>query len=339
MICSEQIGTLITALGTGIGDEEFNIDKLRYHKIIIMTDADVDGSHIRTLLLTFFYRHMPAVINKGYLYIAQPPLYKVKQGNSEKYLKNESDLKKYLTENALQDAKLIGKDITVEGSDLIQLVDSLYKFEQLVHRVTKKIPISILQEIFLTGMLDKEIFQDKVLIEQVISRICTRLNRVFVDPNCTNWEGLVTEENSIILSRMVRGVKEEIIINQELVVLDQVRILNNIVSNFSGIFDSDLQLIKRNVEIDIKTPLFLLESILEIGKRGIYLQRFKGLGEMNAEQLWETTLDPDNRTLLQVKVANDDDTGDLISVLMGDAVEPRREFIIENALNVTNLDT
>lgn len=340
MLSSEQIGTLITALGTGIGAEEFNIEKLRYHKIIIMTDADVDGSHIRTLLLTFFYRHMPELVNRGHLYIAQPPLYKVKQGNSEKYLKNESALKEYLVTNAISDARLIVNNEAVDGDKLTDIIIKIDHLENLLQHLVRRVPLNVLEQAALAGALDQNIYSDINKLEEVADRIVHGLNKLSEEDSYFKWLYQITDENKILIMREVRGVMEKIYIDQSIASLYEAVQINTAIKDIQPFFNNHKYPIfeKKNLSVEVKTPLDLLQIVVESGKKGIYLQRFKGLGEMNADQLWETTLNPDNRTLLKVKVANDDETSDLISVLMGEEVGPRRDFIVENALHVRNLD-
>jgi DNA gyrase subunit B len=335
MLASEQIGTLITALGAGIGNSEFNIEKLRYHKIVIMTDADVDGSHIRTLLLTFFYRHMPEVINKGYLYIAQPPLYKVKQSSSEKYLKNEAALTEYLINNALNDAILECKNSNLIGDVLAEFTARLASFELYARHLSKTLPLYIVQEMALSGLFSNN--QDN--LQDNLQKFVSRLNILYIDENASKWEFVINENNKIILFRQKRGVEEKITIDQNIFLTSEANSLDKIAKSLVDVFTTDIvKFTKKTNIITAFNPIELLEKILEIGRKGVYVQRFKGLGEMNADQLWDTTLNPENRTLLKVKVANDDDTSDLISVLMGEEVAPRREFIIDNALNVKNID-
>jgi len=337
MLGSEQIGTLITALGAGIGNEEFNIDKLRYHKIIIMTDADVDGSHIRTLLLTFFYRHMPQLIENGYLYIAQPPLYKAKRGNSEIYLKNEKALREYLIKNALEDAHLKFASKVIEGEELSNLATNLYRFQNAIENLSRRVPVEILQEAALAGLFNEANFTDQETLANNAKVIVERLNLQLGNNHCL-WNADITEDLKIAISREVRGVVEKVYLDKTLVLLPESLSLSSIANEIKQFFVGECVLVKKTTEVRVSTPLALLAGILDLGKKNIYLQRFKGLGEMNPDQLWETTLDPATRTLLKVKVNNNDGASDLISILMGEIVEPRRDFIVANALNVTNLD-
>lgn len=328
MLGSQEIGTLITAIGTSIGNDDFNIEKIRYHKIVIMTDADVDGAHIRTLLLTFFYRHMPQVIEKGYLYIAQPPLYKVKKGQSEVYLKNEKALTGYVIDNALEGTVLkIGKGNQVAGKDLRDLIEKAQKFESILTPLSRKFPIYIMQEAAISGC-----FSPDKSLEDKAKGLCERLNK-----NSDDKWSYDSENYKIILSRTVRGVQEKYFIEESLFKSNDAETINNLAKDFAEIFVGKTT-VSRKAEVEVTTPLDLLKEINSSGRQGLGVQRFKGLGEMNADQLWETTLDPDSRTLLQVKVEDAADADSVFSTLMGEIVEPRKEFIQQNALKVTNLD-
>jgi len=337
MLGSEQIGTLITALGTGIGNEDFSLEKLRYHKIIIMTDADVDGSHIRTLLLTFFYRHMRQVIDSGYLYIAQPPLYKVKRGNSELYLKNENALQDHLINASISDATLKTSDGTfIANTELEEVVKKVVKFTATLAHASKKFPAQLTESLAVNGLLDGGLLfypanRDK------IAAIVNALTKEAPEPDKSAWEVAITE-NHIEFSRLVRGLKEsKILTKKHLESIEFMQLAKNS-RELNKIFTNPVTLMIKGQEIIIHSPSTLLSTITEQGKKGLSIQRFKGLGEMNSEQLWETTLDPATRTLLQVKVQEADEAEDIISTLMGNVVEPRRDFIQENALNVVNLD-
>ncbi|CAF0758536.1 unnamed protein product [Didymodactylos carnosus] len=335
MLNSDQIGTLITALGTSIG-EDFSLVKLRYHKIIIMTDADVDGSHIRTLLLTFFYRHMRQLIDNGYLYIAQPPLYKVKKGNNELYLKNEQGLQEYLIKSTLNDAFITLNDGTqIVGKELEGIIKGVIKFVHLLDQVSKKFNRQLAECLTIRGLLGKHIFAENT--RNQIHQALSILNLGDFAPDKTDWQFLIAE-NNIEFFRFVRGVKESKLLLKEQLDTLEFTGLAKAFTVISSIFVNPTKLSIRNQEHDIIFPSNMLDSILENGKKGITIQRFKGLGEMNSEQLWETTLDQAKRTLLQVKVHEQDSAEVLFSTLMGDIVEPRRQFIQENALNLMNLD-
>ncbi|WPY01407.1 DNA gyrase subunit B [Candidatus Trichorickettsia mobilis] len=337
MLGSEQIGTLITALGTSVGNDDFNIAKLRYHKIVIMTDADVDGSHIRTLLLTFFYRHMRELMDKGYLYIAQPPLYKAKRGSTEYYLKNEQALQEYLIKSVINDSALLLADGNlVQDQELQQIIAQIEKFVTALDQVNIKFPKNILECLAINNFLDNNLF-DVGNKEQIIACTST-LNLGELEPDKTDWQ-VVMGDNYIEFFRLVRGLKESRTLSHEQVNSVELRKIRNSALALHDIFTKPVQLIIKSQEYkNIILPTILLHTLLGHSKRGITIQRFKGLGEMNSEQLWETTLDPIRRTLLQVKVDETDDAEEIISTLMGSVVEPRREFIQENALNVVNLD-
>ena len=335
MLGSEQVGTLITALGSGIG-QDFNIDKVRYHKIVIMTDADVDGSHIRTLLLTFFYRHMPALIERGYLYIAQPPLYKIKRGSSEIYLKNEQALQEHLIKGALNDSY-----ITINGSEEISeeklhnLLDQVTKFSEALGAVAKRFDIEIAECLAINNLLHRDVLNKNK--EAEILAALSPLNLGEEAPDKTDWE-VAINDTSVEFFRYVRGVKITKSLYLEQVESPEFIALNKIGQQLERFFIGKCILSIKNQKHEVDRPTILLNLVIENGKKGLTVQRFKGLGEMNSEQLWETTLDHNKRTLLQVKVNDIDDAEEIISTLMGGVVEPRRDFINENALNVSNLD-
>jgi len=336
MLASEEVGTLITALGAGIGIQDFNIEKLRYHKIVIMTDADVDGSHIRTLLLTFFYRHMRLIIEKGYLYIAQPPLYKVKKGASETYLKNEQALQEYLINCTVNDTHLKienGKEIT--GESLINIINQAALFTATLNHVSKKFDPTIAECLAVNNLLKVESFNS--LKENEIMKAISILNPGVSEPDKTDWQVNIFSE-SIEFFRFVRGVKNAKILYKQQLEAPEFINLARIGESISNYFNGHCLLIVRSIEYKLFLPSKMLEIITENGKKGLGIQRFKGLGEMNAEQLWETTLDHSKRTLLQVKVSDIDGAEEMISTLMGSVVEPRKDFINANALNVVNLD-
>ncbi|WP_342170212.1 DNA topoisomerase (ATP-hydrolyzing) subunit B [Rickettsia endosymbiont of Seladonia tumulorum] len=336
MLGSDQIGTLITALGTGVDNREFSLEKLRYHKVIIMTDADVDGSHIRTLLLTFFYRHMPELINKGYLYIAQPPLYKVKKGASELYLKNEQALQDYLVKSAISDATLtLDNKEQLANENLEELMSKVIKFNSLLDHASKKFNRSITEILAINDLLNNKIFNDES--DSRLKKALNALNSLEQSPDKTDWE-VLKHENKIEFFRFSRGLKErKILLREQLESFEFINISKLALTIFD-IFNKQLKLVVKNQEFDILTPSILLNTIIDCGKKGISVQRFKGLGEMNSDQLWDTTLNPEIRTLLQVRVAEIDEAEGIFSTLMGDVVEPRRQFIQSNALNVVNLD-
>lgn len=336
MLQSTEIGTIITALGTGIGKEDFDDSKIRYHKIVIMADADVDGSHIRTLLLTFFFRHMPKLIEKGYLYIAQPPLYKVKKGSSEVYLKNEQALQNYILENVLGDAVLKSKAGDRAGKDLADFVSKLNKFNALINGISRLIPADIAELGAFAGLFDSVWAEDEKKAAKVAKDLVKHLEKNNQDDDIT-WSGEVVAGN-ININKEIRGVKNTIFISRSVVDAPEAHALKTLAPEIAEDFASPLSLVKKDEQYKIISPIALLNLINELGKKGLSVQRFKGLGEMNAEQLWETTLDPANRTLLQVKIDQYEEADETFSILMGNVVEPRRDFIQENALKVVNLD-
>ncbi len=336
MLNSEQIGTLITALGTSIGNDDFSLDKLRYHKIVIMTDADVDGSHIRALLLTFFYRHMRQVIDHGYLYIAQPPLYKVKKGNNELYLKNEQALQDYLIKATISDAAIILHDEKqIIGDDLVEIINKVIKFVGLLDQASKNFNRQIIECLAVNNLLGNQLFDDNKVSE--INQALNIMSLGNNSPDKTDWQ-FVVNGNHVEFFRLVRGLKESKILTKDQIESFEFTKLSQAFSMLTDFFIKQAKLVVKNQQYAITLPSILLSSILESGKKGITIQRFKGLGEMNADQLWETTLDPQKRTLLQIKVLEQDSTEVIFSTLMGDLVEPRRQFIQANALNVVNLD-
>ncbi|MEP3476571.1 MAG: DNA topoisomerase (ATP-hydrolyzing) subunit B [Hyphomicrobiales bacterium] len=338
MLSSQEIGTLITALGTGIGRDDFNIEKLRYHKIIIMTDADVDGAHIRTLLLTFFYRQMPELIEGGYLYIAQPPLYKVKRGNSEQYLKDQDAFEDYLIDSGLDETSLHLANGEVRSSqDLRQVVYDAKEFEATLKGLHSRYTRSVVEQAAICGALNPELLNtpDKAL--SVTAQIAERLNAIS-DETEKGWEGKVREDKGLSFSRRLRGVKEVHVLDEALINSADARKLNGYATALDEVFGGMAKLVRRDDTKEINGPVALLEAVYDIGRKGLSMQRYKGLGEMNADQLWDTTLDSSVRTLLQVKIGELDEADDIFSKLMGDVVEPRREFIQDNALSVDNLD-
>lgn len=336
MLSSTEVGTIITALGTGIGKQDFDPEKIRYHKIVIMADADVDGSHIRTLLLTFFYRHMPQLIERGYLYIAQPPLYKVKKGSSEVYLKNEHALQDYIVDNALNNAVLKSTAGDRTGVDLRDFINKLTKFSALISGLSRHIPADIAQNITLAGAFDKDWIDDKAKTTALIKKI-EELFAMSCDEQ-EKWSAQITDGNEIEIIKETRGVKTSYLVRSSDFEMPEATAIVKVKNDLLEDFAKEVKFIKNEEEHVATKPVELLDIILEIGKKGVGTQRFKGLGEMNAEQLWETTLDPSNRTLLQVKIEQAEEADETFSTLMGNVVEPRREFIQENALKVVNLD-
>jgi DNA gyrase subunit B len=338
MLSSNEIGTLITALGTGIGREEFNPDKLRYHKIIVMTDADVDGAHIRTLLLTFFYRQMPELIERGHLYIAQPPLYKVKRGSSEQYLKDQKALESNLVEQGLEGTKLVlGDGSERGGADLRAIVDEALAIRGVIESLHSRYPTLVIEQAAIAGALNPEVLSNRENAAGAASYIAKRLD-VLSDETERGWIGEATEDGGLRFEREMRGVKESWLVDAKLIGSSDAMRLDKKTPHLQEVYTRPAKLRRKDMDIPINGPLGLLEAVFAAGQKGISLQRYKGLGEMNPDQLWETTLDPNVRTLLRVKVAELDQADDLFSKLMGELVEPRRDFIRDNALNVANLD-
>ncbi len=346
MLSSVEIGTLITALGTGIG-EEFNIAKLRYHKIIIMTDADVDGAHIRTLLLTFFYRQMPEIIRHvdeageehGYLYIAQPPLYKAKRGKSEVYLKDDAGLDKFLIEAALEDAVFTLHDGAQQaGLDLRATVDKAREIKQLLDPLTRHVGnAAVVEQAAIAGALNPSILSDSEQAEAAARYVANRLDALSGEHE-QGWNGETLPDGGLVFTRTVRGVGERHTIDGAVIKSAEARRIDAEAAILQATYAKLGTLDWKDSQWVISGPAALAAAIMEIGRKGVSIQRYKGLGEMNAEQLWETTLDPEARSLLQVRVAQTAEANTLFETLMGDVVEPRREFIQTYALEVANLD-
>ena len=333
MLSSNEIGTLITALGTGIGRDDFDADKLRYHKIIIMTDADVDGAHIRTLLLTFFYRQMPELIERGHLYIAQPPLYKVTRGKSERYLKDDAERAEYLIAEGTNEAVFTQHaGVQVAGPDLVRLAHQAREVRDILTSLPHKYPRAVVEQAAIAGALDPERLQDAGWADEKIALIAARLDRIAPETE-RGWAGERMADGGIIFAREVRGVREVCAIDWPLIESAEARRLNAAADDLNDTYARAGTLMIKGAEHTIRGPEQLLEAILDAGQKGIAMQRYKGLGEMNPDQLWETTLDPEARALLQVKADEADTADDMFTRLMGDLVEPRREFIQENALN------
>ena len=339
MLNSAEIGTIITALGTGIGRDDFNADKCRYHKIIIMADADVDGSHIRTLLLTFFYRQMPELIERGYIYIAQPPLYKVKKGNSILYIKNEREMENYLNRGGCDDATLVKADgERIMGEDLVSVVEQNRKAHSLIVDLSKNVPERIIEQMAIVGLFNNELRADPAAMDDRIKAFAERLN-VLEPEYSKGWHAERTAENGIKVLRTLRGVTEEHLIELKVFESQEAQMLSRMSGFLSESFGEPSTLVsKQGLEKKICGPVDLVNAIVAAGKKGITINRYKGLGEMNPEQLWETTLDPEARSLLQVKINQMEEADETFATLMGDVVEPRKEFIQDNALNVVNLD-
>ncbi|UWP95445.1 DNA topoisomerase (ATP-hydrolyzing) subunit B [Aliiroseovarius crassostreae] len=336
MLSSQEIGTLITALGTGIGRDEFDISKLRYHKIVIMTDADVDGAHIRTLLLTFFFRQMPELIEGGYLYIAQPPLYKVSRGKSEVYVKDQVALEDYLVGQGIEGTVLrLPSGEEIAGADLARVVDGARNFKRILDAFPTHYPRNILEQAALSGAFDPG--RADADLQRVADDVAARLDKVAVEYE-RGWQGRITQDHGIRLARVLRGVEEIRTLDGAVLRSGEARRLSEVSMETRDIYKDSAKLSRKEREIQVQGPIDLLNAILAEGEKGLTLQRYKGLGEMNPDQLWETTLDHEARTLLQVKVDDLSEADDIFTKLMGDVVEPRREFIQQNALSVENLD-
>jgi DNA gyrase subunit B len=323
MLGSEQIGTLIMALGAGIGRDEFDIEKLRYHKIVVMTDADVDGAHIRTLLLTFFYRQMPQVIERGYLYIAQPPLYKASKGKSTRYLKDDSELETYLIDEGVEGATLdLSSGERLAGQDLLALVQTARGAKANIERLAARAPAFAIEQAALSGLIGGS---------GDIAQAARRLD-LYAEEGDGPWWG-EPGEHGVVFSRVRRGVSERIVLDEQLLQAADARRLSERSKALAEVFDRPAVYTRRERPTTVRGPLDLMGAVMDNGRRGLSIQRYKGLGEMNPEQLWETTLDANARTLLQVRVNHADDADDMFTRLMGDLVEPRREFIQANALD------
>jgi DNA gyrase subunit B len=359
MLSSKEVGTLIQAMGTGIGRDDFNIEKLRYHKIIIMTDADVDGAHIRTLLLTFFYRQMPEIIERGHLFIAQPPLYKVAKGRSEVYLKDDNKLDDYLVDAGIGLMRLETAEGHRTGGDLKHLADHARRVRSLMRYVPRRYDPGLIEALALNGALNPAL--RPALRAEAIARAAGFLQ---ASDESSTWTGEIGADGDYILRRLWRGVTDHHVVDHKFVASAEARKLHGLAAEQAATYASASRLVsmktaaaadeESDAESDeaeavperapdlrgvlVRRPTELLEAILAAGRKGLAVQRYKGLGEMNADQLWETTLDPDNRSLLRVEVTQADVADEIFTRLMGDVVEPRREFIQENALNVANLD-
>lgn len=339
MLGSAEIGTLIAALGTSIGRDDFNIEKCRYHKIIIMTDADVDGSHIRTLLLTFFYRQMPEIIERGYLYIAQPPLYRVKRGNSEVYLKDDNGLEDYLFNAAVDEGTVLTTHdgSQVAGKDLRGLVEDARVARNMLIDLSKHVPLKMVEQAAILGALNVQVLTDPEHAGEVGGYLANRMNALENELE-RGWVGSVEEDGGLRLTRTLRGVTNTHLIDSGLIKSAEARRLDAMAGSLQKTYVRHGVLTAKEKDHPITGPVDLIDRVTELGRKGLSINRYKGLGEMNPDQLWETTLDPNARILLQVKVAHTEEAGEVFSTLMGDNVEPRRDFIQDNALKVVNLD-
>ena len=339
MLSSPEIGTLITALGTGIGKDEFDIDKLRYHKIIIMTDADVDGSHIRTLLLTFFFRQMPQLIERGHLFIAQPPLYHAKKGDSLRYLKDDRELETFLIENGTKDSVLVYPDgLQIAGSHLASLVGEALRAKHLMEPLVAKVgSLPLVEQTAISGALNPDLIPDGERAAEAAVYIAKRLDAL-VPERERGWQGAALPDGGFSVQRTLRGITERRVIDGPLLRSSEARHLDAMAEALQESFMSHAVLRYKEQEVPVTGPCGLVDAVFDLARKGITFARYKGLGEMNPEQLWETTLDAEARSLLKVEIKHADDAEDIFSTLMGDVVEPRREFIQQNALEVANLD-
>ena len=338
MLSSAEIGTLITAIGAGVGNADMDIEKVRYHKIVIMTDADVDGSHIRTLLLTFFFRHMRPLIEKGYLYIAQPPLFRAKRGQSEVYLKDQKALDNYLVEAGLKEARLANdQGLQMAGADLREAVDASISQSRMITAISRSEQAkSVIEQAAIAGILNANMLSN----QDAASYLATRLDALAPELE-KGWQGMIEDGangNQIIVRRVLRGIEERHIIDAKLVSSPEARALDEQAGALQSIFEKPLRFESSSKVEMITGPIHLSDHVMNLGRKGAQVSRYKGLGEMNPEQLWETTLDPDARSFLQVKVTEEEEADNAFSTLMGEAVEERRAFIQENALKVSHLD-
>ena len=339
MLASNEIGTLITALGTGIGRDDFDLSKLRYHKIIIMTDADVDGAHIRTLLLTFFYRQMPELIEAGHLYIAQPPLYKVARGRSEVYLKDDRALYDHLLENGLENAVFTGGDRAQRmGPDLRALVDEARGLTNVLDGLPQRYDRRIMEVLALSEGLNPALMSDPAAAQAALDGAVARLNEIAKGEEEAGWSGTLAEEGGYHFQQSVRGVSDHHVIDAKVIDSAEARRLNELGRDLAPAFAGIGTLARGENSEPVAMPTHLFNAVVSQGRKGLSVQRYKGLGEMNPDQLWETTLDTEARSLLKVRVNEADDAEELFSRLMGDVVEHRRSFIQDNALDVANLD-
>ena len=338
MLSSVEIGTLITALGAGVGNAEMDVEKIRYHKVIIMTDADVDGSHIRTLLLTFFFRHMRPLIEKGYLYIAQPPLFRAKRGQSEVYLKDQRDLDIYLMDAGLKDAVLITADGNqMAGADLVDVANLAVATSRLIETVGRQLGNrDVIEQAAIAGLINPAMLDNAKAAEDLANRLEAK-----ADSLEKGWSGMIDQTDNgpaIVVQRRLRGITERHVIDRRIVATGEARRLNEAATHLQTIYGKPASLRYANQQITINGPSELSQLIFQTGRKGAQISRYKGLGEMNPSQLWETTLDPEQRILLQVTIEQEDEADNAFSTLMGEAVEERRNFIQENALRVANLD-
>lgn len=337
MLNSAEIGTMVTAFGTGIGRDDFDADKCRYHKIIIMTDADVDGSHIRTLLLTFFFRQMPELIERGYVYIAQPPLYRARRGNSDIYLKDERAMEDYLINQSVQDSVFVRYDgVQIAGEDLKRQAEEARNCRHLIDALSRQIPAKIVEQMAIHGLFSPDVYDNAEKAAQAAKALAVRLDEL--EPEYERGWRADFENGAFVFRRTLRSVTEEYVADVSFLTSGEARKLNELYADLHESYAKTGVFKAKDSEFKLTGPVALSDAVSQIGRKGISIQRYKGLGEMNPEQLWETTLDPNARSLLQVKITHFDQAESVFSMLMGDIVEPRRDFIQDNALNVVNLD-
>ncbi|MDR2526904.1 MAG: DNA gyrase subunit B, partial [Rickettsiales bacterium] len=338
VIASDKMGTIVTALGAGIGKDDFDITKLRYHKIVIMADADVDGSHIRTLYMTFFYRYMPDIITGGYLYVAQPPLYKIKKGSSETYIKNESAFNEFIVNNACSDSVFKNNAGALKsGADLVDYAKRILLFNNLLVAISRIAPLDVAEALVVVGALTSNTFDNPDYMKSMAELVKEKLNKWEKDVD-TSWDYEITFDGNLNIIKLCKSVASKYQIRNEILSLPEVTEVNKVRREILENFGDFIEFEKKEEKFIINRPSEFANFINDMGVKGITIQRFKGLGEMNPDQLWNTTLNPENRTLLRVTIDDVAQADETFATLMGNIVEPRRDFIVENALNVVNLD-
>jgi DNA gyrase subunit B len=343
MLSSDEIKVLITALGAGIGSEEFDIAKVRYHKIVIMTDADVDGAHIRTLLLTFFYRQMPQIIERGYLFIAQPPLFKVKRGKTERYIKDDSRMEDFLLDLAAEDVELFSpeQDDYLAGERLTSTLKKLVQFERTLDKFRRKrLDVMVLRALLLDKAFNKAYLKDEEKLKAVAALVEGYL-RQYHPKTLTEWAIETDEEHEALRLRFdskYDAAHSSILFDENFVTTPEFRELQSLSPAILGLGGPAYKFREKGEEKSFNDTGKLVHYVLDLGKKGLAIQRYKGLGEMNPDQLWKTTMDPEKRTFLQVTIEDSVKADEIFTILMGDAVEPRRAFIQRHALEVRNLD-
>ncbi|MDR3290507.1 MAG: DNA gyrase subunit B, partial [Rickettsiales bacterium] len=338
VISSDKMGTIITALGTGIGKDDFDIKKLRYHKIVIMADADVDGSHIRTLYMTFFYRYMPEIITGGYLYAAQPPLYKIKKGSNEIYIKNETSYSEHIINNACADATFKNSAGGIKsGADLIDYAKKVLLFNKLIDIIARSLSVEIVEILAMVGGFSNSIFENPDYMKSLADDLKTKLNKFETNEDVI-WDYEITYDGILNVTKSYKGVTNKYAIKSDILALPEVAEINKIRREVLENFGESITFTKKEDVLTASKPSEFAKIINEAGVKGVTIQRFKGLGEMNPNQLWDTTLNPEFRTLLKITIDDAQQADETFATLMGNIVEPRRDFIMANALNVVNLD-